>query len=355
MQSRIKREALNVLTQSDGLLDDSKVEVIANAMALLSEYAGGYDLFGVHLENATVDECTEVFRQHYQANRTDTDRRNLGRYYTPNNLVRYMCRSALNDPQRHELPLARKLKEVAALPTEQRLPALLQFSVADIACGSGVFLVRAARWVGLEVARIAFQSQQLTPKQVEFGLLMASERCIYGVDKDPLAVELCKLSLWLNATQQHCLTHLPLPPLSNIRCGDSLIGVNDLSVLQHGIPDKFYKTLAKDDKTVVAELRRRNKQELKRFKITAKSTTLETLKIACNVWSSIFFIPKQPGALVPTTYTLQCVLNDEVPPDQQAIVDHVNEVAARLRFFHWRIEFPEVFLDPNGFTLSQEV
>lgn len=72
---------------------------------------------------------------------------------------------------------------------------------------------------------------------------------------------------------------------------------------------------------------------------------VETLKTACNVWTAACFIRKVPGGLVPTTYPLQCVLNGEVSPeDQQAIVDHANEVAARLRFFHGRLEFPQVFL-----------
>jgi hypothetical protein len=357
MKSLVKRAALKTLTQSDRILGETEVKAIAEAMALLSEYLGGYELFGVHLENATVKDCVEVFQQQYQTVRNEEDRRQMGRHYTPNNLVRFMCHNTLGTgkSKNQDLGLARKLEQVKALPVEQQLETLLQFSTADISCGSGVFLIRAVRSIGLEVARIAFQSQHLTHDQIEFGLLLATQRCIYGVDKDPLAVELCKLSLWLNATQQHCLTDLPLPPLSNIRCGDSLIGVDKLSVLQQGIPDAFYKTSGSEDKTIAAELRKRNKQERACFKIAATSGSLETLRTACNVWSSVPFIPKVAGALVPTTNTLQCVLNGKIPSEQQAIVNHVNDVAARLRFFHWRLEFPDVFLNTQAFIPPNEV
>jgi hypothetical protein len=337
-----KLKALKVLIQSDCILNDDQVKTIATAMSLLSEYSGGYTLFGEQLENASLSDCTDVLQTHYQSKRTNDDRRNAGRYYTPIHLTRATTKRTL-DPV-----LPETLKKVAALPVEQQLAEMLKFSTCDPACGSGVFLSVAAKQIGVEVARIAFQAKQLTAKQVEFGMLLASQNCIYGVDKDPLAIELCKLSLWLNATQQHLLTDLPLPSLTNIRCGDSLVGVNDLTVLQHGIPDGFYKTSGSlDDKSTAAELRKRNKQERSRFKITSKSASLATLRTACNVWSSVCFIPKAPDFLVPTTYTLQCVLNGAVPSDQQAIVEHANEVAKRLKFFHWKLEFPEVFLIPK--------
>lgn len=336
----INRKALSVLTKTDCILDDSQIQVLASAMALLSRYYGGYRLFDQLVEDASEVDCKNILQECYQAKRDDSDRKNRGRYYTPVHLVRSVNKTTFKPV------LPDRLKEVAALPVEQQLSAILKFSTCDIACGSGNFLVVAARQIGVEIARIAFQSKKLTAEEVEFGLLLASENCIYGVDRDPLAVELCKLSLWLNATQRHCLTDLPLPPLTNIRCGDSLTGLMDLTVLQQGIPDRFYNKLGfQDEKSVCAALKKQNRQERKTFKITAKNGSLETLKAACDVYCSIMFIPKKQGALVPTTHTLQCVLNGEISAEQQVIVDHARDVARRMRLFHWKLEFPQVFFE----------
>ena len=63
------------------------------------------------------------------------------------------------------------------------------------------------------------------------------DHCLYGVDKNPLAVDLCKVALWLEGHN----TGLPLSFLDHrIRCGDSLVGVLDLEVLAEGIPDGAY-------------------------------------------------------------------------------------------------------------------
>ena len=77
---------------------------------------------------------------------------------------------------------------------------------------------------------------------------------IYGVDKNPMAVELCKVALWIEAVD-------PGKPLSfldaHIQCGDSLVGVFDPKVLEQGIPDEAYKPLTGDDKPTWARIRKR--------------------------------------------------------------------------------------------------
>ena len=83
-------------------------------------------------------------------------------------------------------------------------------------------------------------------------------RCIFGVDRNPLSVELCKTALWIEAIE-------PGKPLSfldaHIKCGDSLIGIMDLSVLEAGIPDEAFKELTGDDRGYCKDLRKRNKGE----------------------------------------------------------------------------------------------
>ena len=88
------------------------------------------------------------------------------------------------------------------------------------------------------------------PERVREAVRDVISHCIYGVDKNPLAVELCRVALWLEShTEGKPLTFLD----HRIRCGDSLVGVFDLEVLQHGIPDEAFKPVAGDDKTAARE------------------------------------------------------------------------------------------------------
>lgn len=83
-------------------------------------------------------------------------------------------------------------------------------------------------------------------------------RCLYGVDRNPLSVELCKAALWIEAIE-------PGKPLgfldAHIKCGDSLIGVADPAVLRSGIPDEAFKELTGDDKGHARDLRKWDKGE----------------------------------------------------------------------------------------------
>src|SRR5690606_31136072 len=134
---------------------------------------------------------------------------------------------------------------------------LLNLTVCDPACGSGHFLIAAARRIAKAVA-IEETGDDEPPRSV---LRQATRRviarCIYGVDVNEMAVELCKLALWLEATD-------PGQPLGcldvNIRVGNSLLGVTP-ALLAAGIPDGAYVALAGDDTRVVASLKRQNAQD----------------------------------------------------------------------------------------------
>lgn len=90
-----------------------------------------------------------------------------------------------------------------------------------------------------------------------------ASRCLYGVDRNPMAVELSKVALWIEALE-------PGRPLAffdaQIRCGDSLIGVFDRAMLREGIPDEAYKPLTGDDKELSNRYRRLNKEQRDRAK-----------------------------------------------------------------------------------------
>ncbi len=100
--------------------------------------------------------------------------------------------------------------------------AVLSLRVLDPACGSGHFLLAAARTLGKELAKIRTQAEEPAPEEVRQAVREVIAQCLYGVDKNPLAVELCQVALWIES-------HVPGKPLTfldhRIRCGDSLVGV----------------------------------------------------------------------------------------------------------------------------------
>jgi hypothetical protein len=165
-----------------------------------------------------------------EGNIRGSERKITGSYYTPPVLVNELIKSAL-------VPvLERILKDNPECPRE----ALLGLKIVDPACGSGHFLLAAARQVAAEVARL--DAGPDTPGEAlrQHALRDVVQHCIYGVDSNPLAVELCKTALWIETVE-------PGKPLSfldaHICCGDSLIGILDPKIMEDGIPDEAYKAL----------------------------------------------------------------------------------------------------------------
>ena len=85
-------------------------------------------------------------------------------------------------------------------------------------------------------------------------------RCIFGVDKNPMAIALAKTALWLEA-------YSPDRPLSfldhHLQCGDALLGVIDPQILEGGIPEEAFTALSGDDKATAAALKKKNRADLK--------------------------------------------------------------------------------------------
>ena len=150
-------------------------------------------------------------------------------------------------------PLATRHSPLAQALAEH---TLLSLRVLDPACGSGHFLLAAARRLGKELAKIRTGKDEPDPDHVREAIRDVVARCLYGVDKNPLAVELCRVALWLEA---HCVGK-PLTFLDHhIKCGDSLVGVRDLAVLERGIPDEAFDPVSADDKSAAAALKKQNK------------------------------------------------------------------------------------------------
>jgi hypothetical protein len=305
-----------------------------------------------------------------------SQRKETGSYYTPPELVLELIESAL-------VPVIQD--RLATVSThEAKEQALLSLTICDPAAGSGHFLLAAARRVGRELAIVRSGEAEPAPEIYRAALRDVIRNCIYAVDKNPLAVDLCKVALWIEG-------HAPGLPLSfldhRIRCGDSLVGVFDLDALKTGIPDLALKQLTGDDKTVCAELRKRNKREREAplESYWAKSELIELadhfgelaampdgapddvrrkneayrgliagnplarLRRACDVWTAAFYAPRVAGQArsAPTTSDVWTALAGRSDPQRAALVE---ELSHRLHFFHWRLEFPEVF-DRGGFDV----
>jgi hypothetical protein len=280
-----------------------------------------------------------------------------------------------------------KLKSPTSRPPYSLLAeqALLSLRVCDPACGSGHFLLAAARRLGKELARWRTGEDEPAPERVREATREVISHCIYGVDKNPLAVDLCRVALWLEShTGDKPLTFLD----HRIRCGDSLIGVFDLEGLKDGIPDKAFEPLEGDDRATARERARRNREErtgqmglfawspanaLADF--ARKSRTLDAItddtpeairrkqqlfaqsqadpawrrqKDACDLWSAAFFQPLQPETPTITSGALADRLGGR--PIDPRLVAQAWALSAHQRFFHWPLEFPEVFAD-GGFDV----
>ena len=302
-----------------------------------------------------------------------TERKSTGSYYTPPELVNELIQSAL-------IPVIQDRLKEAKIPAEKELQ-LLSLTVCDPACGSGHFLLAAARRIGRELAIARTGDEEPSPEQMRLAVRDVITHCIYGVDKNPLAVDLCKVALWLEGhTGSKPLTFLD----HRIRCGDSLVGVFDLSVLKEGIPDEAFKAVTGDDKAVAREIKKQNKKEREHRQLGEFDVAMSVLtssrqqvnaiaddkpedirrkreifssyqqegtawckdKTACDLWTAAFFVgltnEHQQKQMIPTTKTVKEYLAGDVTANNPQ-VKTARGLANDYRFFHWPLEFPEVF------------
>lgn len=303
------------------------------------------------------------------------ERKSTGSYYTPDPLVRELVRSALE-------PVLEARLASASSPAEKE-KAILSLKIVDPASGSGHFLLAAARRLAQELARIRTGEPEPAPAARRGALRDVVRSCLYAVDKNRRAVELAKVALWLESL-------VPGVPLSfldpHVRRGDSLLGVFSLEQLAAGIPDEAYEKLEGDDPAVVNALRKRNRAErgaggtglffhgvpelLKKlaagleaiaampedrleevqakrraFRAWQESPEQARLRLACDLWCAAFFLPKrkETEAFVPTSRHLAEALSGDRTRLPSKMVAEVPPLAAEAGFFHWPLEFPEVF------------
>ncbi|QNP69615.1 N-6 DNA methylase [Streptomyces roseirectus] len=315
-------------------------------------------------------------------------RKTTGSYYTPSSLIECLLDTTLDPVIDDAVKRGGKRAAEAGRPdpADDIVAELLSLTVCDPACGSGHFLVASARRIAKRVASVRERNPEPTVDAMRHALHEVVARCIYGVDLNPMAVELAKVSLWIEAME-------PGKPLgfldAHVKQGNGLIGATP-KLLADGVPDDAFKPIEGDDRKYAAGLVKRNKAqrggqdellfdtdalpgneryaaELARI-VAAPADLLEQVRAqesayqaytesatyvqdlhAADAWCAAFVWPKQEGAPEAPTDQVFRALRGR---DQSAVPDETHECILRLRdqysFFHWHLEFPEVFSVPES-------
>ncbi|MDF0591548.1 Eco57I restriction-modification methylase domain-containing protein, partial [Candidatus Methanocrinis natronophilus] len=209
------------------------------------------------------------------------------------------------------------------------------------------------------------------------------QSCIFGVDINPMAVELAKVSLWINAM----VRDRPLNFLDHrIKPGNSLVGATP-ELIERGVPDGAFKPVTGDDKKVAKHFRDLNKRQRKNrstidawagedatrrpgyaekfaslsgmkedssegvaekcrtYRKLLETEELKRKRLEADAWTAAFFMPMDDeGAPFPTTAEVRRLGSEDVPEgDVDPLAAKVEDLAEKHRFFHWHLEFPAVF------------
>ncbi|PKN75418.1 MAG: restriction endonuclease [Candidatus Cloacimonetes bacterium HGW-Cloacimonetes-2] len=306
-----------------------------------------------------------------------SERKTTGSYYTPSSLVNCLLDSAL------EPVIDNALK--TALDSTTKEQALLALKICDPACGSGHFLISAAHRLAKRLASIRAGEDEPAPSVIQHALRDVIGHCIYGVDLNLMAVELCKISLWMEALE-------PGKPLTfldhHIQCGNSLLGCTP-ALLKKGIPDAAFTPLTGDDKDYCSKYKKLNREESKGDMLDIFSgdekpwehlgnhspflinlnkmddSDIESLKkkeaaytelmqssgylfskFIFDSWCAAFVWKKAPSDLLPYPITQQLLDKIETNPYSvnPVVRTEIMHLADEYQFFHWHIAFPDVFL-----------
>lgn len=363
-------------------LDQKTGMVPVNWRAMETEELGSVYESLLELQPQLGDDGKTLLFASEAAEQKGNQRKTTGSYYTPDSLVQALLDTALD-------PVLDKTEAEADDPAK----ALLKLSVIDPACGSGHFLLAAARRIATRLARIRADG---TPSLADFrhALRDVARSCLHGVDRNPMAVELTKVALWIETVDPG----LPLGFFdAQIRCGDALLGVFDLKVLQDGIPDAAYKPLTGDDKETAKYYARANKDAKagqgrldftggrsrlpairpiateytgfralsedtlddiitkdRRFRALRDGEAFHKVEMACDLYVVAFLSPKTGGAptsrgsrTIPTTSDVWQALDDG---EVWGPLIRTSQAARRARAFHWPLEFPDV-MQRGGFDV----
>jgi hypothetical protein len=307
------------------------------------------------------------------------ERKSRGSYYTPDSLVQCLLDSAL-DPV---------LEEAARKRDPER--AILNLKVCDPACGSGHFLIGAAQRIARRLAAIRTGDSEPSPEATRNALHDVIGKCVFGVDKDPDAVEICRFQLWLEG-------HAPGKPWSfldhHIKEGNSLLGATPALIQAEddegnpiGIPDAAFEQIEGDVKALCSEFKAKNKKErsgqldlfgapawnqlgnLPAAAVQMESAPSKTVadeekrqaryeevvkathdaRLLYDLWCAAFVWKKVKSDALPyaptNEYFYRAVKNPHAL--ENWIWDEVARLQQQYQFFHWHLEFPSVFRLPE--------
>lgn len=317
------------------------------------------------------------------------DRRETGTHYTPRSLTEVVVANTL-EPLVYNGPVEGKPRNEWVLKSSADL---LDLKICDPAMGSGAFLVQACRWLAERLVEAWFideengkvitingsildnlESKDPLPNELDERLLLAkqliAEKCLYGVDVNPMAVELAKLSIWL-------ITLVKNRPFSflehNLRHGDSLLGIyrlDQLTMLSIN-PDKGYRQLSffsesinklvseavelrknlreiqiKDvhDVETMSRLDKNARKKLEKAEMMADAMILEALRTQGNSKN----LEEALDALAEKLQLVGALNETKAINDVAQMETNFLDMIHDRKPFHWPLEFPEVFLGENG-------
>jgi type I restriction-modification system DNA methylase subunit len=299
------------------------------------------------------------------------ERKTSGSYYTPDALIQCLLDTALD-------PVVNEAVKRAGTDPEERAKAILDLRVIDPAVGSGHFLIAAAHRLSKRLAQVRTGDDEPSPNATRHAIREVVGKCLYGIDLNPMAAELCKVSLWIEALE-------PGRPLSfidhHIAVGNSLLGTTPELILS-GIPDEAYDNVPSATKR--SELKKQNriersgqndlffneftswqdsaagqiaelenqiednllevKEKAKRFADLTREREFESRFLAADLWVSAFTVSHfdaLTAAFTGAGVTTQAVRRaNDLPED---VVAAIKQARAQFRFFHPHLAFPDVF------------
>ncbi len=305
------------------------------------------------------------------------ERHTTGSYYTPDFIVKYMVDQALG-------PVLEEALAGAATDAE-RVQAVLALNVLDPAMGSGHFLVEATEYIARRLVELDVPLPNEDTSQANDlagWKRRVAQACIYGVDLNPLAVELAKLSLWL-------ITVAKDRPLSfldhHLRPGNSLVGarLTDLGLSQ---PDSTAakRSRKQAQQAAAGQLSMLDDEAFRQAMSTAvdamwlieasPSATAQQVKEQEQIYQSLReTLTRKYGRLANLVTARRFGLTIEVDPTQyRSLTDYAtgriiaalpkfvewledaDKRAEQHHFFHWELEFPEVFFDRHGHQRGEQ-
>lgn len=280
------------------------------------------------------------------------ERRRSGSHYTPRTLTEPVVRTTLR-------PILDRMR--GAIGKAPRPEEILDLKVCDPAMGSGAFLVEVCRQLA-EALLEAWATHGGRPPipadedEIVFARRMVAQRCLYGVDRNPVAVDLAKVSLWLvTLAKDHALTFLD----HALRQGDSLVGLSRRQIENFHwdatvVYDSPFRARLRKQVAHVSELRQQIREadesvpdDKRRDLWDRAQAELDKVRLFGDLAIAAFFDADKPkGRERKRLEYVDAIVRGETEQLRCAL-DELRHADPPLAPFHWEIEFPEVFEREN--------